>query len=232
MLPLFEELLTNTLSWKANMIKRIHILKTSEDFTKRVLKNTIGYRITALIALFCLSSCTVIGSKETFVIKDSSAWRAVSQGSQVSYSYKCDKLSINIEEILVKSTMLAYGPIVPVIPSGKITDKTEQLFELEIRVVGEVNEALTNGDNLGVQVIGTSKEFYPTTHDFSKVSEQPYSSNLWIQYHFKYGFPHKLEELNNLIIRLQLPFADCNPPELLLERKDISNNEIIVAPGA
>lgn len=50
------------------MINQAYNPQLFKNFFKRVFENTSNYRMTVLIALFCLTSCTVMGSKETLVI--------------------------------------------------------------------------------------------------------------------------------------------------------------------
>ncbi len=180
-----------------------------------------------------LSGCAVIGSKEVLVINDDSSWQPVQNASQSSYQLKCEKVSLKINEVVFNTKTEAFGPIIPVIPSGNGQYNSQQNLVLSLLILGEIKSHNYNESDFLLSVLSSDSPIKPVSAALNKRSAKPFKTpnDLWVNYQLIFHFEQKLATINTLSLDLKLPFEGCKVPTLHLHRAKISNNEFILSMG-
>ena len=184
-----------------------------------------------LLILLSLGGCSIVGEKDALVVT-SSDWKTKKLYSKVTYHFQCDDLWIKLDEIVFESKTSSYGPILPIIPSGRHIDKTNDNLELRFRFVGKSGTKNHVEEDFTLTVKPNNEELGPAVNtSLYRIAEKPFEGAFWIQYRLSYTFSTKLRDINNLSIELVLPFDRCKPPILHLEKETVNDSEFILAPG-
>jgi hypothetical protein len=180
-----------------------------------------------------LAACTVVGSKEALVLVDSPDWKLRKTGWGDSYYYSCDDIYLQVNEIVFTTETAAYGPVIPIIPSGKNHDYNRNNLSIEIEVVGKTVQQAYSKEDFGIDASTEGRELNLLGRSLDRISDRPMedSETYWIQYRLKYSYDIRLQDLAELSLEFRFPFADCYIPHLVLRRSNMSDNEIIIAPG-
>ncbi len=189
-------------------------------------------RMLTIIITLSLTCCVIIGSKEVLTIEDGSPWLKRTLMSRVSYFYECNENSFSFDEIKITSRTSAYGPILPIIPSGRETDNSTDELKLRLEIVGEVSKKYYIEDDFKLIVNANGKKIVPRQVIFSKLTEFEYNNDLWVQYEITYSYKVRLGELNSLTIGIKSTFDKCNIPPINLTRQKLNDNKLIFSPGA
>ena len=185
-----------------------------------------------LLVVLSLSGCAIVGEKDALVVQGSD-WTTQTLFSNVSYHFQCDEMWVELDEIVFESKTSSYGPILPLIPSDRHIDKTKDNLELKFQIVGKSQTRNHGkGDFALTLEQGDSELDPPIKIELNKIAEKPFEGAFWVQYQLSYLFETKLEALSALSIDLRLPFSQCTPSILHLQKESVSDNEFILAPGA
>jgi hypothetical protein len=189
--------------------------------------------LTLAFTLILIVGCASIGSKVALVIDAGSQWEIKHAGSGDSYKFTCEKIHIEVNEIVLTEQTSAYGPIIPFIPSTYHHSYENFNLFLNMKITVWPKSGVTNAD--GSLVMATSsKQTIPLIDSrISKVSESTdnETKELRAQYFMTFTYDKKLSELNNLELQFQLPMSQCPIPNLSLSKKKISDNEFTISPG-
>jgi hypothetical protein len=199
-----------------------------------MLKNFPGsFKDTLVLVLIfiLLSGCSIVGNKEV-LLATNSQWSSHRQFSQVSYEYQCERLWVSLDEVVLVKKVHSYGLLLPIIPSGQMTDKTEENLQLNFKIVSEMSSNQIEENDIQLTVKQENNELHQLPQRFLyKTNEKPIDDGFLVEYRLNYHFPIKLKDVNELSIDLVLPSTQCNPIILNLKRQIINDNEFILAPG-
>ncbi len=184
--------------------------------------------------LLNLTSCAILGSKESLVAVDDSAWQTIDTRKGAYYTYKCDGISVSIREIIYNKKTHSFGPLLPIIPSGVEHDFKNKDLTIQTEVVGYVKTKVYKKEDFALSVFENKNELLLTEHKLNFIREKKADTvnTLWGQYANTYTFNKTLKNINSIAINVSLPFQSCIFPQLKLNRKKLSDNEFIIAPGA
>lgn len=189
--------------------------------------------LTLALTLFSIAGCATIGSKVALVIDSGSQWEIQHAGRGDSYKFTCEKIHIEVSEIVLAQHSSAFGPILPVIPSSNNRSYENDNLVLNVEITGWPKSGVTNTD--GSLIMATSSKLtIPLINSrISKISAvtDKETKELWVQYFMKFTYDKKLGELNNLELQFQLPMSQCTIPNLSLSRKKIIDNQFTISPG-
>ena len=139
-----------------------------------------------------------------------------------------------MSEIISRTEVKSYGPIVPIIPSGKVRDSGNNNLTIQIEVTGKIREAERLSPLYSIELLGVESGIKLLESKQSKITEKPYEviGSLWVQYSLKYSYDITLAELDRLAIKFNFPFKDCEIPSISFTKRHLSDNEFIIAPGS
>ena len=188
-------------------------------------------RFLVILILIFSGGCSIVGEKNVLVVQNSE-WETRKLFSKVTYQFQCNKLWIDLEEIVFERKISSYGPIVPIIPSGKSNDNSENNLELRFKIVGKVDSNSYDEQDFLVNLKQEKGKIIPfLTRSFYKLNEESFEKKHWIQYQLSYIFPNKLRDIKELYIEIDFPFEKCKPAPIHLKRESVSNNDFILGPG-
>lgn len=184
--------------------------------------------------LSIFSGCSVVGSRDVFVPIDGSEWEKRKLSSRVSYRYECKEFSIYLDEVLVVEKTHAFGPILPVIPSGKVDDQSEDVLFITITMFGYVPNRIYDKDDFNITVSSLDQKLHLQSDSLHKTKEEfsNEKDSLWVQYQLYNWYAEKRGEFKELSVLLNTPFPQCNPSTLHLKRSKRGDFEFIWSPGA
>ncbi len=189
--------------------------------------------IILIVFLVSMSGCVVMGSRDALILNTDSKWSQRQLFGNRTYWWRCEKMSMDIDEIVFKSETTAYGPLLPIIPSGKINDYSNKTLEIRLQILGEVPLSATQRTKFPLQIFMRGKALEPESITLEKISENPRNNDIsWVQYQIAYSFEELLSDISSLTIRLPIAFGQCQPDTLVLERQEVSDNALILAPGS
>ena len=180
-----------------------------------------------------MSGCAALGSKEALKATDKTHWKTVKTGQGDYYRYSCGTVVVSVDEVVFKSRIDSYGPLLPIIPSGNESNYENERLKLIVEITGFTDIRKYSKKDLIVSVDSGGRELTLGGQSISKISERYIKDKdrQWIQYVVSYKYDEKLLNINNLTIRFIYPFSDCSIPELSLVREKMRDNEFIIAPG-
>ena len=194
------------------------------------------YRFIVALSITTLASCAIIGTKEVLTVEDSSAWKTIKTGHGAYHSYRCGEMpfvSFAMNEIVFKANHQSYGPVIPVIPSGKERNYEDTNLSIKIEIVGFTDVVNYKKEDLSIHVFMNNKELLLVDRNLSKITQKfdEKTHSQWVQYDITYAYSHKLQGIEKLNVKFDYPFSNCAIPELSLVRKKIQDNEFVIAPG-
>ena len=196
--------------------------------------NNIIRSIPLILLLVSITSCAVLGSKESLVTENESIWETDKTGNGDYYTYKCDNVSIIINEVVYNKQYHSFGFILPIIPSGVGSNFEDNNLTIETKIVGYVKKKVYKKEDFILSAFEDNKALSLTAQKLNYIREKEASrtNTLWGQYSNIYIFDKTLKDINSLVINIKLPFQSCVIPSLKLIRIKSSDNEFIIAPGA
>ncbi len=180
-----------------------------------------------------LSSCTSIGSKEALFLEDSSHWKTVEAGRGDYHSYRCKSTSVVMDEIIIAKKTAAFGPIIPIFPGADHDFKKNQLI-VDIELVGLIEADRKSMDHFPIVVTSNGRTLTFREQNLYVIGNPKPKGDGVIagQYQLQYVLDEKLEYLGALKIEFNFALPDCILPDILLKRRNSSDSEFTVAPGA
>lgn len=185
------------------------------------------------LTLFSIVGCATIGSKVALVIDAGSQWEIQHAGRGDSYKFTCDKIHIEVSEIVLTQQTSAFGAILPVIPSSNSLSYENDNLVVTVEITGWPKPGVNNTDGSSVAATSSKQTIPLIDSRIQKISEvtDKKTMELWAQYFMTFTYDKKIGELSNLELQFQLPMSQCSIPNLSLSRKKISDNEFIISPG-
>ena len=187
----------------------------------------------AILILLLLAGCAAIGSKEALKIVGNTPWKTVKTGQGDYYTYSCGSVSVSVDEVVFKSRIDSYGPLLPIIPSGNERNHENEKLKLQVRITGYSDLKLYTEKDFIIKVVSGGQELILSDQSIIKISDRyiEEKGRQWIQYVVTYNYDDSLFDIKEINVHFKYPFTDCSMPELILVRENVSDNEFIVAPG-
>jgi hypothetical protein len=191
----------------------------------------------AALSITALASCAIVGTKEVLSVEESSPWKTIRTGHGAYHAFRCGEMpfvSITMNEIVFRTKLQSYGPVVPIIPSGKESNYEDSNLIIKIEIVGYTDVINYKKDDLLVHALVNNKELLLADRSLRKITQRVDEKThlQWVQYDMSYTYSHKLASIDNLKLLFEYPFSNCAIPELSLMRRTIQDNEFVIAPGA
>ncbi len=196
------------------------------------MNHIYNFSISVLFVLL-VSGCAATGSKESYAINSDGKWQFQKAGRGNTYYYSCDKLRMDIRELIVKSEISAAGPLIPIVPIGKKRNFEGRPLYIQTEFVGFVENQKYGKDDFIINVTASGRKVSLVSRDLAKVNEELTSEPipLWVQYQTTAVYDINLGQSKELVLEFEFPFSSCKFPSLNLSLKEGSNNEFIIAPG-
>jgi len=190
-------------------------------------------RLLMSVLICSLTSCAILGSKEALKLENNSGWETISTGHGDYQSYRCDEVSITVNEVVFNSRFHSFGPIIPIIPSGVESEFEDNYLELNIQIIDFVEHSEYGKEKFIFHAFEEKQELSLREIKFREVTSKNInkSSRQWFQYNIKYLFEKKLKDIDSLTVKFNYPFQGCDIPELKMIRVKMQDNEFIIAPG-
>ena len=180
-----------------------------------------------------MAGCSIIGEKTAFTTDSDSKWKHTHYGAGDRYHYSCSQLNISVREIVSRSEINSYGPIIPIIPSSKVIDSGISNLSIHVEVTGEIGTGDSLSPEYSIELLETGSDIVLLESNLSKITEKPYGApgSLWVQYSLQYSYDIALSELDRLAVKFNFPIQGCEIPNILFTKRHLSDNEFIISPG-
>ncbi len=190
-------------------------------------------RTSTILILLLMSGCAVLGSKEALKISNETHWKTVKTGQGGYYRYSCGTVVVSIDEVVFKSRIKSYGPLLPIIPSGSEKNHENEKLKLIVEIIGYSDLKAYTESDFNIDVDSSDRDLHLSDQSLIKISDSyiKEKGRQWIQYIVSYKYDDRLSNINELKVRFKYPFNDCSMPELSLVREQMKDNELIISPG-
>jgi hypothetical protein len=187
----------------------------------------------AILLLLLLTGCASIGSKEALKVVGNATWKTVKTGQGDYYTYSCGSVFVRVDEVVFKSRIDSYGPLLPIIPSGSEKNHETERLKLQAEITGYADLKTYAVKDFIINVVSGDRKLRLSDQNIVKIIDRYIKDKgkQWIQYVVIYKYDDSLSNINELNVQFKYPFTNCAMPELRLVREQMRDNEFIVAPG-
>lgn len=152
-------------------------------------------RFVGFILVTFITGCSVVSEQEVLIV-ESSNWQTTELFSKKSYLFECPNIRLLFDDIVLSNQITAYRPLLPIIPSDKKMDNSDQALKLTLTVIGKVKPVSVTESDFNLIVKAANDELLTDFEQhFNVISDQPFEDGKWIQYQLVYQYAKNLQTL-------------------------------------